>query len=330
MNGAVHWFCSFTRLFPEDFRMGTSQNWLKALEQVRHTLLLDAVHMARLGISRPPTGIAEHLDGSPRVPDVPAAWAKLPNPPLPDLKHVEALLARQLSDPNHPASWHRRHLEHQLAKPETAETYLKIRRALWNWPEFASVCRRARAILDVVIELAREEAFPWFVPVCAQDVRKLSRLSPSSYIRSVLDLDCLAITRPARVVDVMPERGIVEGRGLGTFPGRVDASKPMESIAQWVIRYRRGIPWNSKRAAWWLNYDVLCETGRVLPCFVVSPMTLAKPYQDRNERQGARERFCDPSAPHEQALQRWQRRLSLCGPMPPPGLRAAPWEPSAQ
>lgn len=295
--------------------MGTSANWLSAFEHVQNTRVVDAVTLAR----RVMMDSAE-LDSW--LEEVPPSWEPLPDPPKPDMAYVDRLLEQSRSDPDHPLHWHRRAVNAQLAKPQAAQTYLKIRRALWNWPEFAGLCRRARIILEVVVELLRDEAFPWFLPVPAEDVRKLARVSLSSFIRSVHELELLAMTRPGRLASVASSDGVPQ------FPGMMDLAQPARPIAQWVLRYARGIPWSSKRAAWWLNYDLLCETGRVLPCFAMEIDQLPKTYRSRNRPMGP-QTICTGRPSHPEMIKVFERSASKGGPMAPPGLRAALWEPSA-
>ncbi|MCZ6734680.1 MAG: hypothetical protein O7C65_02700, partial [Planctomycetota bacterium] len=85
---------------------------------------------------------------------------------------------------------------------------------------------------------------------------------------------------------------------------------------------RRGIAWNRKRAAWWINYDLLCGTGRVLPCFEMRLETLAKTYFDRNRRMGK----VNAGVANEEQFAQLERELAKSGPLPPAGLRAALWQ----
>jgi hypothetical protein len=172
----------------------------------------------------------------------------------------------------------------------------------------------------VVIELAREEAFGWWIAVPAEDVRRLARLSEAKYAECMRDLELLTIAREGRVARVAGETG---------FPLRefaADESAPAQLTLQFVVRYARGIPWNRKRAAWWINYDLLCETGRVMPCFVMELDQLPKAYMTRNRPMGPRTictgRLSDPAM-----IKTFERRVSKGGPIPPVGLRAALWEP---
>jgi len=209
--------------------------------------------------------------------------------------------------------------EHQNTE-RVAGIYSSIRRSLWQWPEFAGLGRGARSILEVVIELARDEAFPWYVPVPAEAVRRLARLADGSYTRSVRELLCLAVTRPARKVVF----GGIHDRW--NWEGKVDEAQPPQPIAQWVVRYKRGVPWHPKRAAWWINYDLLCETGRVLPAFVFTLRSLSTTYQSRNRRMGARPQGDAYFDRDPEALDELGRHLSLDGPFPPIGLRATLWK----
>lgn len=211
---------------------------------------------------------------------IPEHWPKLPNPQWPDKAAFQRLMQEAEDDPHHPRNWHRRLVNEALQRPDVRDAYFAIRSALWKWDEFAGVRPGARAILESVIELAREEALPWYLAVPAEDVRRLARLSEGRYASSVRELECLAITRPARIMR------IAHPDGFPMFPGQCDESQPLQPVAQWVIRYRRGVPWNAKRAAWWINYDLLCETGRVMPHFVMRLRTLSCTYQSRNKRMG--------------------------------------------
>lgn len=228
------------------------------------------------------------------------------------------LLERLALDPTLPQNVHRRLVQQELEKPETAAIYFKLRRALWNWEEFAGVSRAAMAIIHVIVELAREEAFPWYLAVPAEHTRKLARMSTRHYVRAIHELDTLAITRPARPIH------IAGSNGMPRFPGEIDEREPLASIAQWVVRYRHGIPHNKKLAGWWINYDLLCETGRVHRCFMFSPRTLMKTYRSRNRPMGPKpdnwvlEKTDDAMAALEETLSR-------AGPLPPPGFRAPLW-----
>ena len=101
----------------------------------------------------------------------------------------------------------------------------------------------------------------------------------------------------------------------------VDQSAPLSEIPQWLIRYRRGIPYNKRRAAWWINYDLLCDTQRVLPCFEVCLDTLPTNYFDRNRPSGT-----PGSYESDAGFKALERSLARTGPPPPSGLRAALWE----
>lgn len=206
----------------------------------------------------------------------------------------------------------------------------ELLRSLWEWPEFRGLTERARRILETVIELARDEAFPWFVNVQAREIKKLAQLSHESMARRLRELECFVITRPARRLRLPAETAGESSlrRCNAAMRVRTDALKfvaradePLREVPQWVIRYRRGIPRDANRAAWWINYDLLCGTQRVLPCFEVCPGTLAKTYEGRNRGMGVK-----PGTDSEAAFAALQRRLARDGPLPPPGLRAAPWE----
>jgi hypothetical protein len=191
-----------------------------------------------------------------------------------------------------------------------------LRNALWRWEEFASVKPGARRILEVVIELARDEAFPWYLAVPAHEVRRLARLTESSYARCIRQLECLTITRPARVLRV------ADSTGMPVFPGIIDETTPAAPIAQFVVRYRRGIPWNEKSAAWWINYDLLCATGKVLPSFVMNLRTLSRTYQSRNKLMGRHPKWCFGETEGDGFLT-MEEAMARSG--PPMGLRAALW-----
>ena len=95
-----------------------------------------------------------------------------------------------------------------------------------------------------------------------------------------------------------------------------------EDHPQFVLRYRRGVPWNAKRAAWWINYDLLCATGIVQPMFVFSHESLPQTYGSRNRGMGPRiENVFDAH---------WRRSMSRIvsrrGPLPESGLRAPRWK----
>lgn len=334
----------------EIFDMGTTKNYLGARDHVEQTRLQDSVHAARWSaalevlarsqsrgltrrqpVHRLPPDLTAHL--------LPPAWPQLPVIDLPDqqfLKDLQRKFGPDSSD--HPLNWHKRLVAAELAKPRIAEAYFKIRRALWGWQEFAGVRPGARAILEAVIELARDEAFPWYLAIPAENVRRIVRLSEHRYSTSVRELESLAVTRPARIARVCD----VES-GLARWPPQIDGPQPdgnvrfsvenrplNEPVAQWVVRYRRGIPWNKKRAAWWINYDLLCDTSAVLPIFVCSLATLSKHYWNRNRRRLGPARPGWPVATDAEAFAEMERGLVKCGPVPPVGMRAALWEPVTQ
>jgi hypothetical protein len=233
-----------------------------------------------------------------------------------------ARLINSLSrDPTLPQNTWRRLVQQELEKHEAAAIYMKMRRAIWNWGEFAGVSRAAMAIIHVIIELAREEAFPWYVAVPAEHTRKLARMSTRQYVRAIHELDTLAITRQARPVHV------ADANGLPRFPGTVNEREAPAPIAQWVLRYRHGIPHNKKLAGWWINYDLLCETGRVQRCFIFSPRTLMKTYRSRNRPMGSKPNnwVLDKT---DDAMAALEESLSRAGPLPPPGFRAPLWRPA--
>ena len=236
-------------------------------------------------------------------------------------REVDALIARLTTNSNLPQNVHHRLVQQELEKPETAAIYFKLRRALWNWEEFAGVSRATMAILHVIVELARDEAFPWYLAVPAEHTRKLARMSTRHYVRAIHELDTLAITRTARPIRIAgPD-------GMARFPGTVDEDEALAPIAQWVVRYRHGTPNNRKRAAWWINYDLLCETGCVHRCFIFSPRTLMKTYRSRNRPMGPKpdDWVLDKT---DDAIAALEESLSRAGPMPPPGFRAPLWRPA--
>lgn len=300
--------------------MGTSQNWLRAKRHIDATRLADAVFAARrllssIDLDRGDAHAAARVQMRARIPE---HWPKLPNPQWPDKAAFQRLMQAAEDDPHHPRNWHRRLVNEALQRPDVRDAYFAIRCALWKWDEFAGVRPGARAILESVIELAREEALPWYLAVPAEDVRRLARLSEGRYASSVRELECLAITRPARIMR------IAHPDGFPMFPGQCDESQPLQPVAQWVIRYRRGVPWNAKRAAWWINYDLLCETGRVMPHFVMRLRTLSSTYQSRNRRMGPPPGDWVMSN-DEDAFRAMEEVLSRHGPPPPIGLRAPLW-----
>jgi len=208
------------------------------------------------------------------------------------------------------------------------DIYFNIRRTIWNAPEFGTLAPGARRILEIVIDLAREEAFPWYLRVQAQEVRRLARLSEQKYTLRIHELESFALTRAARIIR------LDDGGTSAAWPGTVNAKEPARDLPQWIIRYKRGIPWNKRAAAWWINYDLLCQTGRVLPCFIVSTMTLGKHYFDRRRRfggkngitRGSSELSDDPADTPEGWFSRLEAKWALKGPRPPAGLRCALWE----
>ncbi len=253
--------------------------------------------------------------------DLPDTW-----PPLPDTRGIDTagfqrMLQRELDAPDHPLNWHRCALHSPAVRNRAHKMFFAIRENLWHSNEYFALREKARIILDLVIELAREEGFPWYVNVQAREVMRLARLNHCSMAMRLAELECFAITRPARRINLGDDPA-----GLPRWPRKennwsVDPDSPLEDIAQWVIRYRRGIPDNANRAAWWLNYDLLCGTGRVLPCFVVSVNTLAKTYENRNRPMGV-----VPSYATDEGMKAMKRLLAQRGPIPPPGFRAPLWD----
>jgi len=336
--------------------MGTSTNWLNTMARVEAGRLADSILAARKVLTverdigrtvrdiearlaavragatlpRPGSGALASLQSAvireslrlPQIkaelPKIPASFTPLPRMDLPDRKALDRLMHGRIAGLECAASWRTRLVEQQLDTARVATTYTKIRRALWAWPEFAGLRPGARTILEVVIELARDEAFPWYVPVQAMEVRRLARLTEGSFARSVRELLTLAVTRPGRDVIVS------NASAAPLWPWRLDESQPPRPVAQWVVRYRRGIPWHAKRAAWWINYDLLCATGRALPAFAVSVRSLSKTYQSRNRAMGPRP--CTHSDREAVTLADMRRAISLNGPFQPLGLRAPLWE----
>lgn len=253
------------------------------------------------------------------------------DPPAISAAEIQQLLDQHLADPAHPRNWQRQAIEHALSQPRAKEIYFRIKRSLWSWPEFTSLLPNARRILDAVVELARDEAFPWFVNVQADEILRLVCIDRKTFFDRLHDLECFTITRPARRITLLPfnehESTVDRATRPHVWPSRenkfcVDPQAALlPGVPQWVIRYRRGIPYNKRRAAWWINYDLLCETQRVLPCFEMCLDTLPKNYFDRNRRLGAPGNF-DTDA----GFKVLERRLAKDGPLPPPGLRAALWD----
>lgn len=294
--------------------MPAQLNQLDSLNRIDALRIIDAVAVARRM----------------RMPDLPASWPKLVDLRCRDAAGIAALVQRSRSDPGHPCLWHRRAAERALAQPRARRMYFLIRRSLWEWPEFRGLTERARRILETVIELARDEAFPWFLNVQAREIKKLAQLSHESMARRLRELECFVITRPARRLRLPdePERESSLDRCTAAMRCRSgtrrfvsDANEPLREAPQWVIRYRRGIPRDANRAAWWINCDLLCGTQRVLPCFEVCVGSLAKTYEGRNRAMDVK-----PGTESKAAFLALQRRLARDGPLLPPGLRAAPWE----
>jgi hypothetical protein len=282
--------------------MGTIRNWLAAQQRVERQLLADAVTLAR----------------QLKLPDLPESWPEIPDPCWPDMRGLRELISRERSDPGHPQNWHQRAIQRARSRPEFSIAYTKMREAIWTWQELASLRRGARAILESVVELARGEGMPWFVAVQAAEVRRLARLTERSFARSIRELEVLAVTRRGRVASASEIPGVPPVCLFSAAPDRERrGSSEAQPTAQWVIRYRRGIPWRPKRAAWWINYDLLTGTGRVLPMFAVSTLTLSPTYQARNKPMGTAEDRRSRAAA--------ERDASMNGPLPEPGLRAPLW-----
>lgn len=325
--------------------MGTSRNWLAAKERVGRRMIDDCLAEVKKWIER-----GQPIDA----------------PPVFDFKRLQ-----------------RETLEQALAEPRVKEIYWQIRTAIWEWEEFAGLRPGARAILEVVVELARAEAFPWYVCVPAHEVRRLARLNEASFARSARELEMFAITRRAEVIHLVDSRFEVHWPGwTESEADAVDCERPdfnrgwfrlnnRESIqrliaswkrnlsrgreedgphprpvpqedaeddppsrpvsedagaaserAQWVVRYRRGIPWNRKRTAWWINYDLFSGTGRVLPGFVVDLRTLPRTYSGRNRTMGGPE----GGLFDRDGFAAFERQYARKGPPSRPGLRVALWE----
>jgi hypothetical protein len=182
------------------------------------------------------------------------------------------------------------------------------------------------------VELAREEAFPWCLAVRAEHVMFLARIDRKTFFDRVRDLENLVLVRPARRIRLLSEPAdgspprTTRSDMLPRWPSaanhwRVDQGQPLADMAQWVIRYRRGTPWHPGRAAWWINYDLLCGTQRVLPCFEVGLATLAPDYKSRRRPFGPGTAFDS-----EDEFREIERSIARSGPMPPLGMRSALWE----
>lgn len=294
--------------------MGTSQNWLRALEETVNVREEDmAAHYMRLREVLPPKIVAAIERNAVFVdPDVERD---------PAFRTVEELMRGEMERWPPAGGWAEAHAAATRIDPDVCEIYLRIRTALWNWPEFAGLTRGARAILEAVIELARDERFPWYLPVPAEVVRALARLTEGSFQRSVRELDCLAVTRDAAMYRPADHVGADD---IAFMEGRLDEvprDAPSPAISQFVLKYRRGIPWNRKRAAWWINYDLLCETGFMLPMFDANLRRLPVPYVHRNlERASA---IGEPFSASWVQAQREQ--VSQNGPLMPMGSRAPLW-----
>lgn len=266
-------------------------------------------------------------------PQLPDQWPALPPKYPRDRAGIERLLAESCEHPWHPENIRQRTLDEALATQRVREMHWRMRRCLFRWPELRSLRSTALRLLETVIDLAREEAFPWFVNVHAEHVMFLARFDRKTFFDRLRELEALAITRPARRIAILDDSDPAQRSTCASlaaayprFPSRdnnycVRDDVPAEPVAQWVIRYRRGIPHNAHRAAWWINYDLLCETGRVLPCFEAGLETLAPDYKQRNRWFGSQ---AHPLS--EGGFRTLERSLALRGPLPPLGLRAALWD----
>ncbi|MCH8821990.1 MAG: hypothetical protein IH984_00635 [Planctomycetes bacterium] len=294
--------------------MPASKNRHDALARIEALRLQDAASIAR----------KLKLSG------IPKSWPRLPDNRGIDHEGFKKLLEIELSRPDHPLNWHKQALAKANKHPRVKQIYYKIRKNLWHFPEFLTLTEKAKTILEIIVELARDEAFPWLVNVQAREVMRLARLNHVSMTLRLKELECFAITRPARRISLytieQTKDPLIAARQMPSWPSpannfNVNLDDPLTPIPQWVIRYRRGIPFNANRAAWWINYDLLCNTQRVLPCFEVCLDTLAKPYESRNRRLGTR-----PGITNEDAFKALQRTMAKRGPLPKPGLRAVLWE----
>jgi len=285
--------------------MTAERNRLQAMMRLADLRLRDAVALAR----------RLDLDGKP------PSWPDLPDWRGIDTAGFRELMKMEMARPDHPLNWHRQAVTEALGRPRARNLYFAIRRTIWNSKEFLRLTEKARLILEIVIELACEEAFPWFVNAQARQVMRLARLNHASMAMRLRELECFAITRPTRRVRLVRGRGDLPDWPSASNGWGVDESQEPQEIAQWVVRYRRGIPWNAARAAWWLNYDLLCGTGRVLPCFEVSVNTLPQPYEARNRHYGPR-----PGVENDEQFAAMVRMLAERGPVSPVGMRAALWD----
>jgi hypothetical protein len=224
-------------------------NRLGAFERIRTLLLKDAVAVAHRA--------------EPSL--IPASWPSIADlrGPGTDTAALQRILDQSPSDPNHPLNWHRRALDEAFRGPRVRDIYFHMKRTLWTWPEFTTLLPNARRILDVVIELARDEAFPWFVNVQADHVLRLACIDRKTFFDRLHDLECFTITRPARRIKLMAydeDQAIIDCviSLKETWPSRdnnwcVDPRTALDDVPQWVIRYRRGTPYHKHRAAWWIN-----------------------------------------------------------------------------
>ncbi|MCH8211422.1 MAG: hypothetical protein IIB99_08615 [Planctomycetes bacterium] len=87
---------------------------------------------------------------------------------------------------------------------------------------------------------------------------RLARLNHACMAMRLRELECFCVTRPARRIRLFDDHTgappIVLASNLPKWPcpennWGVDPNEPLQPIAQWVVRYRRGIPWNAGRAA---------------------------------------------------------------------------------
>jgi len=131
------------------FFMTAFRNRRDALARIEALRLQDAVAVAR----------------KLKLSDLPIAWPKLPDNRGIDKAGFRRLCERELSRVDHPLNWHKNAVAQALERPRARQMYFVIRKNLWSWPEFLGLGPKARLILEIVIELARDEAFPWYVNV---------------------------------------------------------------------------------------------------------------------------------------------------------------------
>ena len=287
--------------------MARSKTWLNTRKFVDDLILQDAFRLACDSAAKEPAA-------------APPASPLLSQQLSRARADFQQLMKLHLARPDHPANWHRRHVEAALADPIVQQAYFRMRRTLWAWPEFATLRIATRRLLETLLELARDEALPWRMRIASRHLRPLSRMKWRHFIDAVRELEGLIITRPARRLML----GLHQSRLLPVWPARVDESRPAVDIPQWVVRHHR-VCRGSQNGGWWINYDLLCQTQRVLPCFIVSLETLPKGGRQRNARMGRTR----PGLDSERALTELERAYAAHGPTPGIGLRCALWQPPA-